>query len=585
MNIFTKLSIIKQFIHWRLTWDKRNTHYAYTVPDNPKFMGPRDAIKLVKDGDVVGITGLGANMRPCIMYWAMRELFEETGHPRDLTVVAPGGFGGRGKVPGTPEEIGQEGLVTRFFTGHAETFKNMLRLADDGKLELQIIPQGTLILLLAAMADGADHLDIQAGVGTFIDPRTGRGTPLANSDKQYVEPVDGKLRFQCPPINVTLFNAPAADRQGNIYVKDCAMIGESHEMARLARRNGGKVLVNVGKIVEPGYDDVFLTADEVDAIVYYPKTEQSGSIYHRKPWKSFTTNSDMPLEEGIARVRFVNKLVGVTPQRTPVDEVTARMAAKVFSEHMHKGALVNFGVGMPEEVSRLLLETGAFHEMTGFTESGVFGGVAAPGIFFGAGINPTEIVPSAEAFRRMYKSLDATVLGFLQVDSQGNINVSKRGDKAINYVGPGGFVDITTCARNIFFVGSWMANAKMSIVDNKLAIEKQGPVKFMDRVDEVTFNGAEALRRGQRVFYITNVGIFRLTERGVELVCVMPGVDVQKDILQASTMRILLPEHGEVPIVEEQIITGKGYHLHLREEPLGPPEQIAEPPTAETAKV
>ena len=568
MHLLTKLALAKQFIHWRLTWDKRNTRYRYTVPGNPKFMSPRDAIGLIEDGDAVGITGLGANMRASILYWALRELYEETGHPRDLTIIAPGGFGGRGKVPGTPEEIAQPGLMKRFFTGHAETFKGMLRLADAGQLEIQIIPQGTFIMLVEAMANGADYLDIPAGVGTFIDPRCGRGTPLANGTEQFVKAVDGKLRFHCPPMKSAFFNAPAADKEGNIYIKDCAMFGESRELARLARRNGGKVIVNVGKIVEPGYDDVFLAAGEVDAIVYYPKTEQTGSVYHRKPWKMLTPSSTLPLEEGIERVRFVNKLIGVTPQRSEVDEVTARMAASVFAEYVHKGAVVNFGTGMPEEVSRLLQKSGALQEMTGFTESGVFGGVAAPGIFFGAGVNPTKIVSSAETFRGMYDNLDATVLGFLEVDSDGNINVSKRGEGAINYVGPGGFVDITTCARNIFFIGSWMAKSTMVMRDNRLVIEKAGPVKFMERVDEITFNGTEALRRGQRVFYITNVGAFELTPRGVELRCVMPGVDVQKDILNASTMRILLPEIGDVPVVGDSIVTGKEYCLQLRETPL-----------------
>ncbi|MFP4502656.1 MAG: CoA-transferase [Candidatus Hydrogenedentota bacterium] len=568
MNLVTKLKLAKHFIHWRLTWDKRDTHYAYTLPDNPKFMGPRDAVRqCIKDGDVLGITGLGANMRPSILYWAMRELFHETGKPENLTIIAPGGFGGRGKVPGTPEEIGLEGLVTRFFSGHMETFKSMLRLGDQGKVELQCIPQGAFILLLAAMADGAADFATEAGVGTVIDPRCGRGTPVLGDYPQYVEAADHALRFHCPTLDVTLFNAPAADKKGNIYVRRCAMLGESHEMARLAKQNNGRVIVNVGKVVEEGYDEIFLPADMVDAVVYYPKTEQTGSVYHRKPWLMFTTESQTPLEEGIEQVRFINRLIGVTPKRSEVDNVTARLAASVFAEYMHKDALVNFGVGLPEEVSRLLLETGVFYDITGFTESGVFGGVAAPGVFFGAGVNPKEIVSSAEAFRRMYDHLDATVLGFLQVDSQGNINVSKRGEGAINYVGPGGFVDITTCADHVFFIGTWMANADMEIVDGKLKISKPGPIKFVEQVDEVTFNGAEALRRGQKIFYITNVGAFKLTERGVELVRVMPGIDIQKDIIEPCSMTIVLPEDGHVPEVDPRTISGKDYKLSLEMKP------------------
>jgi propionate CoA-transferase len=563
MNLFTKIWLTKLFLHWRLTWDKRDTHYAYTVPGNPKFMGSRDAVRLIQDGDVVGITGLGANMRPSILYWALREIYQETGKPEGLTLVGPGGFGGRGKVPGTPEELGLEGLVTRMFTGHAETFKSLLRLADAGKLELQCIPQGTLLLLLAAMAEGAEDYATPAGVGTFIDPRCGRGTPVVGEFEQYVSADGDRLRYWCPKLNVALFNAPAADKQGNIYVRRCAMLGESHEMARLTKRNGGKVIVNVGKIVDEGYDKIFLPADAVDAIVCYPKTEQTGSVYHRKPWLMFTPESNLPQEEGVARVRFINRLIGVTPKRSEVDNVTARLAASVFAKHMRKGALVNFGVGMPEEVSRLLLETGVFQDMTGFTESGVFGGVAAPGVFFGAGINPKEIVSSAETFRRMYEHLDATVLGFLEVDSHGNINVSKRGEGAINYVGPGGFIDITTCARNVFFVGAWMANSAMAFENGKLRIVKPGPVKFMDHVNEITFNGTEALRRGQQVHYITNVGAFRLTERGMELTCVMPGIDIQKDIIEASTMKIVLPVDNEVPVVDGGIVSGRNYRLTL----------------------
>lgn len=564
MNVLTKARLFTHFIHWRLTWDRRNTHYRFTMPGNPKFMGARDAVKLIKDGSVVGITGLGSNMRACILYWAMRELYQETGKPRNLTFLAPGGFGGRGRVPGTPEEMGLEGLCTRFITGHAETFKSFLKLADKGKLELQCIPQGTFILLIEAMSQGADSFTTQAGVGTFVDPRTGRGTPVLGVGPQYVEAAGDRLRYTCPKLDVALFNAPAADKKGNLYVKNAAMIGESYDMAKAAKRNGGIVIANVGKIVEEGYDDIFLPAEDVDSIVYYPKTEQTGSVYHRRPMLMLTPSSKLPLEEGVARVRYVNRLIKVTPMRSEVDNAVARLAASVFAEIMHKNCVVNFGVGMPEEVSRLLLEGGLFHDMKGFTESGVFGGVAAPGVFFGAGINPTEVVSSSETFRRMYQNLDGTSLGFLQVDSDGNINVSKRGEGAINYVGPGGFVDITTCAHNIFFVGAWMANAKFAIEDGKVRILKPGVVKFMDKVDEITFNGQEALKRGQKIFYISHTGAFRLTPRGVELFRVMPGIDIQKDILDATPMKIVLPEDGNVPVVGQDVITGKGFRLALQ---------------------
>ena len=60
---------------------------------------------------------------------------------------------------------------------------------------------------------------------------------------------------------------------------------------------------------------------------------------------------------------------------------------------------------------------------------------------------------------------------------------------------------------------------------------------------------------------VTTVGVFQLTERGVELVRVMPGIDIQKDIIAASPMRIVLPPSGEVPVADASVVTGAGFRL------------------------
>jgi len=565
MNIMDKASLVKHLINWRLTWAKRNTHYTFTVPGNPKFMGPRDAVKLINDGSVVATSGLGGNQRASIMYWAVQEMYKETGKPRDLTFCSIGGHGGRGIAPGTVEEMGLPGLCTRFFAGHLETFKAQLKLGDEGKCEIQVIPQGTEARLFASQARGEDSLLTPTGVGTFIDPRVGRGTPLNDPNgKQYVVPEGDQLRFSIPKINVALFNAPAADRKGNIYVKNASMIGESYEAAMAAKRNGGIVIVNVGLIVDEGYDDIFLAADKVDAIVYYPRTEQTGSIYHDNPLDFFTTNSSTPIEEGVARTKFINQILGITPRRNEVDNALARLAASTFAENARKGMNVNVGVGLPEEVCRLLFEGGLLNDVKLLVESGVIGGVPAPGVFFGASICPERMISSPCIFDMFFEKLDVTTLGFLQVDSEGNVNVSKRGEGAINYVGPGGFMELTTAAKMVNFVGTFMAHSKMSISPSGLKIVKRGKPKFVDKVDEITFSGREALKRGMKIFYNTNVGVFRLTERGVELCSVMPGVDIKRDILDFCPMKIVLPENGNIPVVGKEIVTGEGFKLSLK---------------------
>jgi propionate CoA-transferase len=565
MNLATKLWLLGHIGRWLVTRNRYNTHYRFTLPENPKFMGPRDAVKLIRDGDVVATSGLGGNQWASIIYWSMRDLFKETGHPRDLTVISIGGQGARGRAPGSIEELGVDGLCTRFSCGHMETYKSLLRLADKGRVELQCLPQGVLAFLIEAQGRGEDSLLTSTGVGTSIDPRVGPGTPVAGTTTtQWVEVEGDKLRFRLPKINVAVFNAPTADRDGNIYVKNAAMVAESYEIAKAARKNGGRVIANVARLVDKGYDKVFLHGDDIDAVVVYPGTEQVGSIKHRRYWPLFTPQSNVPVAEGIARLKFVNQVLGITPRRSPVDNALARLAASIFAENVRKGSLVNIGTGLPEEVCRLIWESGLFGDVTFFSESGVYGGLPAPGVYFGAAVCPQKIMTSAQIFHVCYERLDASILGMLDFDKEGNVNVSKRGEGARNYVGPGGFIDFSTIAKTVIFVSSWMVHAKMRLDGGKLDIIQPGTIKLVDKVDEITFSGKHALESGRNIFYATNVGAFRLTRRGLELIRVVPGVDIKKDILEPACNRVVLPESGNVPVVDESVMTGQGFKLALQ---------------------
>lgn len=565
MNLWTKARILHAILKWRLSWGKTYTDYAFTLPENPKFVSVREAAARIPDGAVLATTGIGGNQRCTIPFYAIRERHQATGQPRDLTLLIASGHGGRGKIPGTLEELGQPGLVTRLFTGHTETYKAFLKLADAGKLELQVLPQGTFDLLLAEMAQGGDHLVNGVGAGTFIDPRSGRGTPHTPPDApQYVEVLeDGRFKWTLPKIDIALFNVPAADRKGNLYTRGAAVVGEAWELAQAARRNGGIVIANVGLLVDEGYGDVFLPAEQVDLIVLHPETEQTCAIPHSRAWSLFTPESDLPVEEGIARLRFINDTLRITPKRLPQDQALARLAAQIFCAENARGARVDIGVGLPEEVSRVLAEQGIMREITMLNESGVFGGIAAPGIFFGAAAHPEEIVGSPEAFRRINAGLDVAILGALEVDSDGNVNVSKRGEGAINYVGPGGFIDLTHVAKMVIFCSSWMAGGKVRVAGGQIQIAERGAPKFIPRVDEVTFSGAEALKRGQRVFYVTHVGAFELTREGLVPRWIMPGVDLQRDILGVATARIVVPD-GPVPVADAAVVHGRGFRATLR---------------------
>jgi len=220
-------------------------------------------------------------------------------------------------------------------------------------------------------------------------------------------------------------------------------------------------------------------------------------------------------------------------------------------------------------VARIIYECGLDEHITLFNESGVFGGALCPGAFFGSSVHPKEIISSIETWQRVYSHLDVIIVGALEVDSRGNVNVSKRGKGAINYVGPGGFIDLTTAAKVCIFCCAWTAGGKIKLHHNKVEMIKKGKPKFIPKVDEVTFYADTARRLGKKVFYITPVGAFQLTKEGIELIAIMPGIDLKKDILDVATAKILLPQSksflSRIPVIDQSIITGEGFKLHLKD--------------------
>jgi hypothetical protein len=80
-----------------------------------------------------------------------------------------------------------------------------------------------------------------------------------------------------------------------------------------------------------------------------------------------------------------------------------------------------------------------------------------------------------------------------------------------------------------------------------MQIKQRGKPKFVGAVDEITLSGAEALRQGKQIYFVTQVGVMQLTAQGLTLMEVMPGIDITRDILSNQAPRIVLPEHSGVP--------------------------------------
>lgn len=569
MNLLDKAATLAHILRWRLTWDRRDTAYLPTEKLSDKFKSARAAADMIPDGACVISCGIAGNARCSILYWAVRERFEQTSFPQALTWISVGGQGGRGRAPGSVEEVGQDGLVSCYISGHTETAKSLLGLADAGRLELHTLPQGEMAHVIEAQARGDKTVRSHTGTGTFLDTRVGRGSPVTpNATRQFAQADGDALIYSLPTIDVALFSASYADRDGNIYFHNAATITENIDAARAARRNGGLVIVSVSALIDHDAAAIGLPTADVDVIVINPRNEQTGSVAQHRHWPMFTAGASVDENEAMTRLRFINKTLGITPRRSLLDGALARLGAKTFTDNVAAGATVNIGVGLGEEVCRVLCDSPVRDDITFTTESGPYGGLPTPGIFFGAAINPQRLESSAWMFHHYRDHLDATILGFLQLDSAGNINLSNRGPRVLDYVGPGGAPSIIESANTVLFIGKWMLGASVSIHGDRLSLDKPGKPKVVESVDEVTFNGRVGLAQGKRVFYVTDLAVLELTETGLTLRAVMPGIDIERDLLANTDARIMVPDDPAPEVVPASIVTGNNFQLKWAENKL-----------------
>ena len=116
------------------------------------------------------------------------------------------------------------------------------------------------------------------------------------------------------------------------------------------------------------------------------------------------------------------------------------------------------------------------------------------------------------------------------MDGQGNVN-AHRGPGA--FAGIGGFANITAKTPTVVFCLTF--NTKGLEVTQKkgvVTIHQEGSIpKFVEKVNSVSFSAKRAVANGQKVLYVTERCVFRLTPKGLKLIETYPGVDVEKDIL------------------------------------------------------
>lgn len=480
-----------------------------------------DAAQLIRDGQTVALGGSGAgNAIPEAMLRALGKRFRATQNPTRLTVIHPFGVGDK-KSRGL-EHIADPNLVRRVIGGHWLLAPTMSRLALGEQIEAYCLPAGVIVQLFQAAACGSPGYLTEVGLGTFVDPRQGGGklnslaeenvvTLFRQGDREY-------LFYRTQPIDVALIKAEAADEHGNLIMDREVAPWHNLAMAQAARANGGTTIAQVRRIEPAGSFDPRRVRVPGIFVDYLVEDATHGMSYAIDCEPAFC---------GEGR----KEAAAFAPFPFSLRKVIARRAA----QELRPGAVINVGFGMPDGVMKVARERGIAPGLVPTIEQGPVGGIPADGLEFGASYNADAILETNQMMTFYHGTgVDIAFLGFVEIDRHGNVNVSRMQDLII---GPGGFIDICHRARKIIFCGTLAVKGEFTVTAGKLAATRRGSPKFVDRVQEITFNGTRGRSGEQEVLYVTEAAVFRLRADGLELIEVAPGLDVEADVLSQMAFR------------------------------------------------
>lgn len=492
-----------------------------------------EAAQLISDGATVvtaGFIGIGFAEH---LAKAVEQRFLDQGHPRNLSLVYAAGQGD-GRQKGL-NHFGHEGLIRRVIGGHWGLAPTLGKLALDNKIEAYNLPQGVICHLFRDIAAGKKGTLTHVGLNTFVDPRYEGGKINSITQDDLVEQLDimgeEQLFYKSFPIDIALLRGTTADKHGNISMEREALPLEALAIAQAAKNSGGRVLVQVERITDQHQltpDRVRIPGILVDHVIIAPAEDHLQTF--SEPFN--------PAYCGDIRVSEA----GRKPMPLDARKIIGRRALM----ELRKGSVVNLGIGMPEAVAQIAAEEGRLSEFTLTVEPGGIGGQPANGLSFGAVTNAHAIIDQPAQFD-FYDGggLDQAFLGLAETCPEGHVNVSRFGKKL---AGAGGFINITQNTGDLYFLGTFTSGVQtLEIKDHHLSIISNGPIrKFRQTVQQITFNGESAIRNEQSVMFITERAVFRLIPKGLKLIEIAPGMDLQRDILDQMDFEPIIDDDLEM---------------------------------------
>ena len=492
-----------------------------------EIMSADEAIRLIRDGDCICVNSFVGIENPVALHEALFDRYQRMQSPRHLTIVSSAGFGVWDENRNAEGYI-REGAVDRLICGHFGAMMSTKKLVLEDRFEAYNLPLGCISHAIRAQAGGLPGALSKVGLDIFVDPRMeGPGINRISIDDslvKYVE-VDGEefLYYKLPKITVALIKGTAADRKGNISFDDMFMSGDALSICQAVKANHGKVIVQVDRLVDtPSRPrNAIIPGCLVDAIVVIEPEKRN------EAYTALTGSFEIPYEDWNVWSEKIDTVSTKPPKNSVVGNIIGRRAAM----ELRVDDIVNIGIGIPEMVSRHARKNGILDMVTLTVESGGIGGFPVSGEAFGAMIGAASVYDMANQFD-LYDNggLDICFMGALEVDGKGNVN-AHRGQGA--FAGIGGFANITAKTPTVVFCMTF--NTKGLEVSQKkgvVTIEKEGIIpKFVEKVNSISFSAKRAIANGQKVLYVTERCVFRLTPKGLKLIESYPGIDVQRDIL------------------------------------------------------
>jgi len=479
-----------------------------------KFIKSNEISELISKGTTIYTCGFGLAGFAEEIAIEIEKSFLETGNPRDLTIYHSTGTGNSNNKG--IAHFAHKGLVKRIVCGHfGASGPEIGKMLMSNDIEGYSLPQGVLAIMPREIAGRRPGVITKVGLGTFVDPRLegGKINALTKTKEDLVEVmvIDNEewLRYKTPKVDIAIIRGTTADEHGNISIEKDGILVETLSVAQAAKACGGIVIAQVEYVAKAG--------------TLHPKKVRVPGImvdyvYVAKPENSYQTQGTY----------FNPVFCGDLKMSLSERKIICRRAAIELRDH----DIVNIGIGMPEGISAVAAEEKVFDKITLTSEGGGIGGVLASGLDFANAINPEAILEQPYQFD-FYDGggIDVAFLGLAQTDKKGNVNVSKFHNKV---AGPGGFINITQSAKRVVFCGTFTANGlEVEVLGGKLNIKREGTMKkFIEAVEQITFSGDYSRSIRQQVIYVTERAVFELTDSGLELLEIAPGIDLEHDVLR-----------------------------------------------------